>query len=648
SFLSLLVISAAAAVAVTVNINATASHPIPKTLCSTYVSNLIEPSFVSTDCLQSGDGGLYAELLKNRALQLVETGTSAASLSGWQALNGAAISVVKDSTPVSSALPNALQLKVPTGGTGSTGFANTGFSGIKVTSSWKYTASFHYRFPSATNFNGNLVVGLQTTSGQVLASTTVAVTGSQTSWKQITVDLSPTTTASDTNNVFTIQVDAASTSGQTINFAMLSLFPPTFKNRPNGMRVDLAEALAQIKPGAFRFPGGNNLEGQTVERRWRWRNTVGPLVSRPGRLGDWSYTNTDGLGLLEYLYWCEDLEAEPIMGVWAGYALGGASVAEDQLDPYIQEAVDQINFVIGDPAKSAAAALRASLGRVKPFKLQYVEIGNEDWFASATYVYRWKKYVTRLQQEFPQLRFIATTRVNDPTLTPVPTDYDYHDYNVHTWFAQNVFFYDSFARNGKKYFHGEYAAISSNPNDIWGDRFLFPTAQGSVAEAAFMTGLERNSDIVFAGAYAPLIGHVSNHQWTPNLLGHDAGAIYLSTSYYVQKLFGSNRGDEFLPSTLPSQTGTAFWSIVRNRASNEIIIKIANTGTTAAPFTFVVPFNNVASTGTVQTLSGTGSQSNTPSNPNLIAPRLSNFTPAKTFNFTAAATSFNVLTFVAS
>ncbi|TEB24480.1 arabinofuranosidase [Coprinellus micaceus] len=636
--LLLAVVSTAMVNAITVNVSETASHPIPKTLC---------------EFGNSGDGGLYAELLKNRALQLVTPGTSAVALTGWQALNGATISVVRESTPVSAALPNAIQVRFPTGRTGNVGFANTGYNGIKVQSSWKYTASFYYRLPTsspaftATSF----ILTLQTTSGQVLASTTVSgISGNQTTWRQMSVDLYPSANAANTNNVFAIQVDAARARGATVNFAMLSLMPPTYKGRANGMRIDLAEALAVMKPGIFRFPGGNNLEGQTVDTRWKWRNTVGPLVDRPGRMGDWSYINTDGLGLLEYLYWCEDLDAEPIMGVWAGYALGGTSVPENQLDPYIQEAVDQINFAIGDPAKSSAAALRASLGRSEPFKLLYVEIGNEVGPSPHVLMwYRWRRFVTRLKQEFPQLRFMATTRVGDPRLDPTPTEYDVHEYNVPTWFAQNTFYYDGFARNGTKYFEGEYAAISNNPNNMWNERFTFPTIGGAVSEAAYMTGLERNSDIVFSAAYAPLIGHVSNNQWTPNLLGHDAGAVYYSTSYYVQKLFGTNRGDEYLPSTLPDRLGTAFWSVVRNKASNEVIVKIANTATAQAQFTFNLPFNTVASTGSLQTLSGTWNQSNTPSDANLIVPRTSTLTGiAKTFNFNAPGASVNILTFVAS
>lgn len=453
------------------------------------------------------------------------------------------------------------------------------------------------------------------------------------------------------NNRFVVTLDGAAASGQTINFGMFSLFPPTFNNHPNGLRQDIASALAEMGPSFWRFPGGNNLEGQTVATRWQWNATVGPVQNRPGRQGDWGYVNTDGLGLLEYLTWCEDLGMEPIMAVWAGFALGGTSVAQNQLNPYIQQAIDQINFVIGG-TNTAPGALRASLGHPNPFKLNFVEIGNEDFFASDTYTFRWTSFVNTLKATFPQIHFIATTNVGSPVLTPKPTEYDVHVYQTPTWFAQNSFFYDSFARDGTKYFEGEYAAISTNPNDIFGPpsdgRLTFPTMQSAAGEAAFMTGLERNSDIVFAASYAPLLGHATNNQWTPNLLAFDAGNVYRSTSFYVQKLFSLNRGDQYIPSTLPSQTGTVFWSVVRKTSTNQLIIKVSNTASSASRLTFNLAFNNVATSGTAQVLTGTATASNTPSNPNLITPRNSTITTGKSFSYNAPAVSVSILTFTAS
>jgi len=207
---------------------------------------------------------------------------------------------------------------------------------------------------------------------------------------------------------------------------------------------------------------------------------------------------------------------EAIMAVWSGYTHRKTSVSRSQLRPYIEQAIDQIQFVIGDPASSTPAAIRAAMGHPEPFKLSYVEVGNEDFF-STTYSYRWKDYLTTLSVQFPNLKFIATSIPYSQTLTPKPLQYDVHDYNTPSWFASNSFYYDTFERDGTHYFEGEYAAISSNANDLFGTpangKFIYPVMQGSVGEAAFMTGLERNSDIVFAASYAPLLNNVNNSQW---------------------------------------------------------------------------------------------------------------------------------------
>ncbi|KAG7091743.1 hypothetical protein E1B28_008144 [Marasmius oreades] len=695
----------------TVSVSATASHAIPTTLWGQMFEDI-----------SSGDGGLYAELLQNRAFQQVQPGSSGA-LNAWSAVNGAQISVVADTTPLSSAIPNSLNVVVPTGRTGAVGVSNSGYFGIKVTAGTRYAASFNYRFTTA--FSGSLTatVSLQSSSGQVLASSTVALSGSQTRFARQSVVLTPSRSASDTNNKFVVTVDGAAASGRTIRFALFSLFPPTFKNRPNGLREDVAEALQEMGPKFFRFPGGNNVvcpniitsrqftliffftggillvlltiqtanpemcrsqKGQTVAQRWQWNNTVGPLENRPGRVGDWGYINTDGLGLFEYLQWCEDVGMEAIMAIWSGFALGGTSVAPNQLGPFIQQAADQINFVIGDPTRSAPAALRSSLGHPAPFKLNHVEVGNEDFFAASTYQGRWSAIVQALQTQFPNI----------------------------TWFFQNAFFYDSFvvclensiiARTALNrlpsaiarrytllrgtyafachkllgallkliFLQGEYAAISTNAGDIFGTpadgRLVFPTMASSSGEACFMTGLERNSDIVFAASYAPLLNHVANSQWTPNLVSFDSANVYRSTSFYVQKLFAQNRGDSYLPSTLPSRNGSLHWSVARS-GTNGIIIKarsfpvlrsltskltctphlqkiqVANAGSSTQTLTFSLPFNTVSSTGTLQLLTGASTASNTPDTPSAVTPRNSTITTGKTFSYQAQAFSVGVIT----
>ncbi|KAH9940692.1 glycoside hydrolase family 51 protein [Amylocystis lapponica] len=618
--------------ATTIVINGTASHTIPSTLCRSKLS---------------GDGGLYAELLQNRAFQQVTPGNASDSLNAWQPLNGASLAVIADPSPVSEALPNSLQVTLPSDSSGSPGFSNEGYWGIKVDSSWTYNASLYYRFPSESAFVGNLTVGLQTYGREVLASNSTEIRGTQTNWTYLFLTLDPTASAPTTNNTFFVTIDGASGAEDVVNFALFSLFPPTYNDRPNGMRIDIAETLAEMGPAFFRFPGGNNIQGQTTATRWQWNATVGPLLDRPGRVGDWGYANTDGLGLLEYLTFFEDVGMEPIMAVWAGYSLGGTSLPDDELAPYIQQAIDQASE--GPLHFTAAAALRASLGHPEPFYLRFVEIGNEVW-RPCRYPYRWHDFVGNLTVAFPQLNYIATAYPFNPVLTPIPLQYDVHVYQTPGWFAENSFYYDTFERNGTKYFEGEYASISTNASNLYGTpdegRLRYPTMQSSTGEAAFMTGLERNSDIVFAASYAPLLQHVNSSQWSPDLISFEqvAGSVYRSTSYYVQQLFALNVGDEYLPSTLPAPNGTLFWTVSQNTTSGDVFIKISNTVATPSDVEFVLPFDNVASTATLQLLQGPQNSSNTPEIPYFTVPVTSTVDAGKTLNYTAPGYSVSVLT----
>ncbi|KAG9311650.1 glycoside hydrolase family 51 protein [Chiua virens] len=646
--LTLFVFASFATATSVVTVSGTASHAIPPLL----YGQMLE------DINHSGDGGIYAELLQNRAFQQVTPNTPAA-LYAWSPINSADINVIADPSPVSTALPNSLQVTIPQGASGQVGFGNAGYYG---SSSLDFNASFYYRFPTASTFDGTATVSLQSQTGEVYISASIPISGSQTTWKQVAASLTPTSSPTSTANNFTLTFDGTSAAGQTINFAMFSLFPPTFNNRENGLRIDLAtvrihvsfrvaslllihQTLYEMKPSYFRLPGGNNL-GQTSETRWVWDATVGPLVDRPGRTGDWGYINTDGLGLLEYMYLCEDMEMEPIMAVWAGYSLDGKSLPEDALGPYIQAAINQINFVIGDPATNEYAALRASLGHPKAFKLTYIEIGNEDFFASDTYIYRWRDFAGNLTAAFPQLHFVATTYPFNPILDPVPVQYDNHVYSTPDYFVENAFYYDAYERNGTYYMQGEYAAISTNPNDVFGSvsdgRLMYPTVQSAVGEAAYMTGFERNTDIVFGASYAPLLMNVGNYQWTPNLVAFDASTVYPSTSYYVQQLFSTHRGTEYLPSTLPIYNGTLYWSVTRDTNLSAVYIKVVNYDTAPAPVTFVLPFQ-VSSSGNVTVITGDATASNTPTTPKAVLPKTSAMTFAQTFNYTAPAYSVSAL-----
>ncbi|KAG9311101.1 glycoside hydrolase family 51 protein [Chiua virens] len=594
----------------------------------------------------SGDGGLYAELLQNRAFQQV-TPNTAGALYAWSAINNTAIDVIADPSPVSSALPNSLQLTVPAGASGQLGFGNSGYFGIKVDANWTYNASFYYKFPEISSFNGTATVALQSSTGQVYTSASLQMNGSQTTWRQVALRLTPTSSSNSTANNFTITFDGADVAGQTINFAMFSLFPPTFNNRENGMRIDLANALYEMKPSFFRLPGGNNM-GITWASRWVWNATLGPLENRPGREGTWGYINTDGLGLLEYMYFCEDLGMEPIMAVWDGYSIGNGviggnisaeSLPENELAPYIQTAINQIDFVIGDPDTNEYAALRASLGHPEPFTLNYVEIGNEDFFASESYTYRWRDFAGNLTAAFPQLKFIATSYPFNPVLDPVPQQYDLHLYNTSLYFIEHAFDFDSYERNGTYYLQGEYGVdLLSGHN--------YPVLEDALGTAAYMTGFERNGDIVFAACYAPLLVNIDSSDPginTPGqLVAFDAANIYPSTHYYVQQLFSTYRGTEYLPSTLPTFNGTLYWSVTSDTNVSSLYIKVVNTDATPTPMTFELPFQ-VASHGNVVLISGASNASNTPTTPDAVIPVMSSMTFGETFNYTAPAYSVSAL-----
>ncbi|KAF5389000.1 hypothetical protein D9757_005077 [Collybiopsis confluens] len=611
----------------------TTGHAVPSTLYGLMFEDI-----------NSGDGGLYAELIMNRGFQQVTPGTSAA-LQAWAALGSTShISVVKSSTAVSTALPNALSLTVTSGTTGTVGFTNTGFFGIPVTAGWKYSGSFYYRFPTspATQVSGSFTVDLRSTTGTVFTSTTVPFTSSA-GWKKVTFSFTPSSTQTSVSNLFALSVNAATVSGLTIEFTLISLFPPTFNNRANGIRMDLSQALLDMKPGFFRFPGGNNLEGQTPAQRWAWELTVNDVVNRPGRLGDWGYINTDGLGIYEYLQWIEDMEMEPIMAVYAGYSLNGQSVASADMQQYITEAINQINFVIGSTS-TAQGAIRAAMGHPAPFTLNYVEIGNEDFLSQATASYasyRWADLYNALSAEFPQLNFIATSATSGfvPAISPAPKFWDLHIYSNPNFFINGAFNFDILARNGLQFFQGEYATTTQNS----GASLPYPFIDGSIAEAAYMTGFDRNSDIVFAASYAPLLNHVSSTQWTPNLITHTPNSVIKSTSYYVQQLFSLYKGDTYLTSTTNTASSPVQWSATKNTAGQQVFLKVINTATTANTVVFTLPFGTISTAGTGTVLTAASGTMNTPASPNAAAPKNFTFTAGKTITYNAPGLSASVL-----
>nr|BDS32887.1 GH51 alpha-L-arabinofuranosidase [Gloeophyllum trabeum] len=617
------------------------------------------------DINHSGDGGLYAELLQNRAFQGVLPGTQNA-LNAWQPYNGARLSVTSKTSGVTSALPNSLQVQFPKTVLSPIGFENTGYWGIKVQAGWTYNGSFYAK---SDTFTGCITASLRSTTGTTFATATIKGVSSE--WQKFTFQFEPKTSAPDTNNVFHVEVNGPEAAGQTIYFGMFSLFPPTYLGRENGMRIDLAEALASTRPSVWRFPGGNNLEGESWAERWKWNETIGPIENRPGRVGDWGYPNTDGLGLLEYLNWAEDIGAEPILGIWSGTSIGNYSdlptwliVPEADLQPYIDDAINEIEFITADANSSEWGALRAKYGRVQPYQLRYIEVGNEDQFQPESYAgYRWKAFTSAIGERFPDLQFIATTYPST-ALDPPYMKIDYHQYADLTWFENAAFMFDNYPRNGTQYFVGEYAVTSTNASDYLGTlntgRLAYPSLAGAAAEAAFMTGMERNSDVVFASAYAPSLQHIRSYSWTPDLITYDAGGIVRSTSYYVQQMFSVNRGTHVLATTPPSTNDTAplYWVASHNNETNLVFLKVANTGPDDLVAYLHFDFNVTSLFGTavqisspvLSPLTGQFNITNTLEEPENIIPASSSFSipyPDR-YNYTFPATSVTILAFEAA
>lgn len=471
----------------------------------------------------SYDGALYGELIQNRALN-----DDPARASHWPAIDGATVNV--DST---HAVPNtALSLSLAVDAKAGQGVANDGYYGIAVRPKTTYRLSLWVQGAAP------LTVSLESGDGaDVWASGTV---GAKSEWRKVELSLRTGNGVATGNNRLAIRA----TKDGLFRVAGVSLFGPTYKNRKSGFRPDLMELMDGLRPSFLRLPGGNYLEGNTIAERFDWKKTIGSVDSRPGHQGPWGYRSSDGMGLLEFLLWCEDLKMKPVLAVFAGYALRGEHVEGDALKPFVQDALDEIEYVTGD-ASTKWGAVRAANGHPKPFPLTYVEIGNEDWFdRSGSYDRRYAQFYDAIKAKYPKLQLIATAAVKSRT----PDAMDDHYYRTAAEMARDATHYDQTDRKGPKIFVGEWATLEGDPT---------PNFQAALGDAAFLTGLERNSDVVVMESYAPLLTHVAPgaRQWNTNLIGYDNLRSFGSPSYWVQALFGQNAGDTALPAEVDPGKG---------------------------------------------------------------------------------------------
>ena len=461
-------------------------------------------------------------------------------------------------------------------------------------------------------------------------------------WKKFEVALKTKRIAPSKDNRFVI----TTTQPGTVWFQNVSLFPPTFNHRPNGTRPDLMQLLADMKPKFLRFPGGNYLEGNDINERFNWKETIGDVAQRPGHRSPWGYWSTDGFGLLEFLEWCEDLRMEPVLAVYAGYSLRGQRVEPGlNLAPFVQEALEEIEYVIGD-ATTKWGAQRAKDGHPKPFKLTYVEVGNEDWFdRSGSYEGRFAQCYDAIKAKYPHLQVISTLGYEHPAQvvrSRVPDLVDEHYYRSQEDMLAHALDYDKYSRtNRTKVFCGEWATRVGSPT---------PNMAGALGDAAWMTGMERNSDIVVMHCYAPLFVNVSqlngqnrSMQWSTDLIGYDALTSYGSPAYYAQKMFSTLHGDEILATDSqniptrawqpqasrggnpppPRQLRELFFCATRDSQSRVVYVKIVNTAGRVQPVT--VQINGamrVEPKGQAVTLAAGGpSDTNSIEQPERVVPR---------------------------
>jgi alpha-L-arabinofuranosidase len=498
----------------------------------------------------SYDGGLYAEMVRNRTFRSNWEGAVP-----WDLVrrgNAVASRVIDKSSGPSQALPYSMKLTVESASEGNeAGFTNPGFWGLALRPRTAYAGSFYARVESADV--GPLKIRLiNDRTGVVQAQATVELKAGP--WARYEFELTTGAAAPSVANHLEVTVAHAGA----VWLQLFSLMQPTFHHRPNGNRIDLMERLAAMHPHFLRLPGGNYLEGDTLHDWYDWKKTLGPLVERPGHQAPWGYWSTDGLGLLEFLEWCEDLQVEPVLAVYAGYSLRGEHVAAGKdLEPYVQAALDEIEYVTGDVTTKWGAE-RARDGHPAPFPLHYIEIGNEDNLdRSGSYVERYPQFAEALRKRYPQYKLIATDAdIHYDTQYDAklqPDVIDDHYYKSPADMMDIVHHYDAAPRTGPKVFVGEWATRSGTPTPNFGD---------ALGDAAWMTGLERNSDLIVMASYAPLLVNVSPGamQWPTDLIGFDAGTTYASPSYWAQVLFAGHLGDGIPQSALSGEDRRFFYS----------------------------------------------------------------------------------------
>ncbi|BCM93619.1 extracellular exo-alpha-L-arabinofuranosidase [Abditibacteriota bacterium] len=467
---------------------------------------------------RAGDGGLYAEMLENRSFEDANSPVS------WNT-NGKAVLSLDTTKPLNPQNKTALKVVAGAGG----GAIQAGFkgAGLFVQGGQQYNATFYAR-----GAQGPLEVHLEDRNGSVLAKAVVNGAGGA-SWKKYGVKLVPTANTSEARLV------VQSVKGGTFYLDQVSLMPEkTWKNVP--LRPDLANRVAEMKPAFVRFPGGCFVEGDKMANATRWKETIGDPAWRPGHFNLWGYRSTDGLGAHEFFQWCENMGAEPLYVINCGMAHAD-HIPMDQIPGYVQDALDIIEYARG-PVTSKYGAMRAKNGHPAPFKLRFMEVGNEN--GGALYAERYALFYKAIKAKYPDMTLIANDRQRQNPMDVL----DEHYYNNPTFFRARANMYDNYDRKGPKIYVGEYAVTQECGKG---------NMAAALGEAAYMTGLERNADVVIMASYAPLLVNPDWAHWNPNAIVFDQSRSYGTPSYWTQVLFSHNRGDVVVPSTLKPPAPTS-------------------------------------------------------------------------------------------
>ena len=598
------------------------------------------------DINYAADGGLYGELVKNRSFEFPQ------QLMGWQSFGCVE---VKDDGPFERC-PHYVVLSDPGHNDLRSGLVNEGYFGIGVKKGEQYRFSVWAKAPKAkATIRVQLIDEHSMDEKQEFVEQKLDVTS--TTWKKYTLTLTSTKTMKHAK----LRIFLVNGPQSCVALEHISLFPVnTYKNRENGMRRDLAQALEDLHPGIFRFPGGCIVEGSSLDERYQWKNSVGPVENRPLNHNRWEYTfdyryfpdyyQSYGLGFFEFFQLSEDIGAEPLPVISCGLSCQfqnpdptkpGVHVALDDLGPYIQDALDLVEFANGD-VTTKWGKVRADMGHPEPFNLKYLGVGNEQWDYDEehggygpVFTARLKKFSDALRKKYPDLKLIGTTGPNSegwdfdllqPRMKELKVDlYDEHYYRDEQWFLTHGLRYDSYDRKGPKVFAGEYACHGKGKK--WNHY------EAAILEAAHMTGFERNADIVHMTTPAPLFAHVDGWQWRPDQIWYDQTQMFKTVSYYVQQLYATNKGTHVLSLTTPAgkkavpvagqegQNGL-FASAAYDNAANEVIVKVVNTSKQPQPITLNLKDLTGATTAKTITLSHKGmDDENSIQRPEFITPK---------------------------